>query len=229
LALDRVRRRVADDLSRPALDRARLTAAVIRLLDIGHIRVGNAEYAKENGSYGATTLEDRHVVIEGGALRLRFKAKSGKLMRRKIPDAQLVRIVRRCHELPGHTLFCYLDEQGEPRPVRSDDVNAYLKDIAGDDFTAKHFRTWSGSVIAFETMAEIMRQNRKPTIKEVSEVVAIALGNTPAICRSSYIHPALTDRLKSGDVTEKDIRDWPRRTKFLSRGERAFIRFLEDL
>jgi DNA topoisomerase-1 len=232
-SLPRIRRKVARDLRHPVLDRTRVAAAVVRLMDVAYVRVGNAAYAKENNSYGATTLQTRHALLDGRAVRLRFTAKGGKMVRHKITDRQLVRTVRRCHELPGQMLFCYRDQSGEVRPVSSDEVNDYIREAAGGPFTAKDFRTWAASVLAFERTAELLRRQaedgkdrRKIPLKKVIAPVADDLGNTPAICRKSYIHPDVLETVKEGRADPGDFLAWPPPTKHLSAGERALMRFL---
>jgi DNA topoisomerase I len=194
-ALPRLRRRVERDLKRRILSRETVLAAIIRLLDTEHIRIGNEEYAKSNKSYGATTLRDRHLKRTGHALMMRFTGKHGIVREVKITDSNLKRICKRCQDLPGQMLFQYVNGDGEPKPVTSSDVNAYIKEAAGGDFTAKHFRTWSASVIAFEQMLK-KAEDARITIKTVVEPVAEALGNTPAISRKSYVHPALLEAVQ---------------------------------
>jgi DNA topoisomerase I len=194
-ALPRLRRRVERDLKHRTLSRETVLAAIIRLLDTEHIRIGNEEYAKSNKSYGATTLRDRHLKRTGHALMMRFTGKHGIVREVKITDSNLKRICKRCQDLPGQMLFQYVNGDGEPKPVTSGDVNAYIKEATGGDFTAKHFRTWSASVIAFEQMLK-KAEDARITIKTVVEPVADALGNTPAISRKSYVHPALLEAVQ---------------------------------
>jgi DNA topoisomerase I len=194
-ALPRLRRRVEGDLKHRTLSRETVLAAIIRLLDTEHIRIGNEEYAKSNKSYGATTLRDRHLKRTGHALMMRFTGKHGIVREVKITDSNLKRICKRCQDLPGQMLFQYVNGDGEPKPVTSGDVNAYIKEATGGDFTAKHFRTWSASVIAFEQMLK-KAEDARITIKTVVEPVADALGNTPAISRKSYVHPALLEAVQ---------------------------------
>jgi len=232
-ALPRIRRRVARDIRQPGLERARITAAIVRLMDVAHVRVGNPEYARQNDSYGATTLKTRHALLDGRALELSFTAKGGKRVQRRITDRQLVRTVRRCHELPGHALFAYADDSGKPHPVTSGDVNEYLREIAGGPFTAKDFRTWAASVLAFERTAELMRdradeeRKKKIPLKAVVEPVAEDLANTPAICKKSYIHPEVLEPLKNGGPKAEDFLGWPPAGRHMSAAERAFLKFLE--
>jgi DNA topoisomerase-1 len=218
-----VRKRVEDDLKSPRLTRERAIASVVRLLDTGGIRVGNEAYARDNKSFGATTLRMRHVDVQGSRLKLRFKAKSGKLCEMRITDKSLARFVKRMQDLPGQHLFQYLDDEGAPQPVTSDDVNAYLREAMGEGFTAKNFRTFHASAIGLEALADA---DGAMTVKALAEVVSARLGNTPAIARKSYIHPAvlaLVDRQVKWRATLK----LPRATRWLSRHERALIDQLE--
>jgi DNA topoisomerase-1 len=222
--LPKVRKRVAKDLASRKLSRERAIASVIRLLDLGAIRVGNASYAKENKSFGATTLLRRHAKVTGGKLKLRFVAKSGVLREATISDRTLAGVVRKMQDLPGQHLFQYLDAEGQAHPVGSADVNAYLRQAMHGDFTAKNFRTWHASVLALKLLAEA---DRPLTIKELTTEVAEHLGNTPAMARKSYIHPAviaLIDRQLKWRARLK----LPRESKWLSRYERALIKLLKS-
>ena len=181
--LPKLRRRVEADLRRRKLTRDTVVAAVIRLLDTGCIRVGNEAYAQSNNSYGATTLRNRHATVAGRTVKMRFKAKSGVERELRITDATLSRIVKNCQDLPGQNLFQYLDEDGTPHPVTSTDVNDYIRAATGEDFTAKHFRTWSASVIAFEQICAAGEEG--VGLNDLLEPVAEALGNTPAVSRKS--------------------------------------------
>jgi DNA topoisomerase-1 len=179
-------------------------ATVVRLLETTLIRVGNEEYARANKSYGLTTLRRRHVEVSGSTLRFRFRGKSGKLHEVGVSDRRVANVVKRCQDIPGYELFSYVDEQGETRTIDSQDVNDYLREIAGDNFTAKDFRTWAGSVLAatalrsggsFESDADAKRK-----IVEAVKSVASRLGNTPSICRQHYIHPSLIATYLAGDL-----------------------------
>jgi len=229
-SLPRIRAQVARDLSGRALRKRAVIAAVVRLLDLGRVRIGNESYAKTNRSYGATTLRNRHVKVRGAKLRLEYLGKSGKIQRITIEDRRLSRIVRRCQDLPGQKLFQYLDEEGVVRPVTSADVNEYLREISGCDFTAKHFRTWGASVLAFRALAEA--GDGGISLKAMLEPVAEALGNTPAISRKSYVHPALLELARTGGPRGQrrsaPLR-LPRATKYLSSAERGLLAFLETL
>ena len=192
----KLRKRVEADLRKRSLSRDTVVAAVVRLLDAGRIRVGNEAYVQSNKSYGATTLRNRHAKVEGKTVKMRFKAKSGIERELSITDRTLSRIVRRCQDLPGQHLFQYVNGDGEAHPVSSTDVNDYIREATGEDFTAKHFRTWSASVIAFEQICAAGEEG--VGLNAMLEPVAEALGNTPAISRKSYVHPALIDAVKDG-------------------------------
>ena len=227
-ALPLLRARIEQDLATSGIGYERAVAAVVRLLDVARIRVGNEAYAKANKSFGATTLRMRHVNLDGRKLRLRYRAKSGKLRDVTITDRALLKFVRVMQDLPGQHLFQYLEEDGSVRPVTSTDVNDYIREATGGDFTAKHFRTWGASVLAFQ---HLLDRDGAPNVKAMCAPVAEALGNTPAISRKSYIHPSLIELCKAAG----EIKAWrkrivlPRRTKYLSREERGLIAFLEAL
>ncbi len=224
-ALPRLRRQVEQDLKRRTLTRETVLAAIVRLLDRQHIRIGNEEYAKENKSYGATTLRSRHLRRKGQSLMMRFAGKHGIVHEAKITDTNLKRICRRCQELPGQMLFQYINGDGEPKPVTSGDVNDYIKQASGGDFTAKHFRTWSASVIAFDQLLK-KAEHARITVKTVVEPVAEALGNTPAISRKSYVHPALLDAIKEDSRDPLDGMERPRGRKRLSSAEVGLLDYL---
>jgi DNA topoisomerase-1 len=221
--LPKVRKRVAKDLARRSLTRERAVASVIRLLDLGAIRVGNESYAKANKSFGATTLRNRHAKVTGGKLRLRFKAKSGQLRDVTITDRRLASVVRKMQDLPGQHLFQYLDEVGEAHPIGSHDVNAYLAEAMGAPFTAKNFRTWHASVLALRLLAEA---ERPLTLKELTGEVGDQLGNTPAMARKSYIHPAVIALVASQQKWRARLK-LPRDGKWLDRYERALLKLFE--
>jgi DNA topoisomerase-1 len=220
--LPKVRKRVARDLAKRSLSRERVVASVVRLLDLGAIRVGNESYAKANRSFGATTLRMRHARVTGDTVRLRFKGKSGQLRETAIGDAQLARLVRRMHDLPGQNLFQYLDGDGEAHPVGSADVNEYLAEAMGEHFTAKNFRTWHASVLALRLLAEA---EGVLTLKELTTEVGAHLGNTPAMARKSYIHPAVIALVERQQKWRARVK-LPRESKWLDRYERALIRLL---
>ncbi len=221
--LPKVRKRVAKDLARRGLTRERAVASVVRLLDLGGIRVGNESYARENKSFGATTLRRRHAKVSGCKLKLRFIAKSGQLREATISDRRLATFVRKVQDLPGQHLFQYLDEDGNPQPVGSHDVNHYLCETMGEHFTAKNFRTWHASVLALKLLAEA---ERPLTLKELATEVGQHLGNTPAMARKSYIHPAVIALVDRQQKWRARLR-LPRETRWLNRYERALIGLLE--
>lgn len=192
-ALPVIRQRVEHDLARAGLPREKLLATMVRLLEITLIRVGNEEYVKANHSYGLTTLRNRHVDITGTELTFSFRGKSGKDHHISLRDRRIASIVKRCKELPGAELFQYVDEQGHRHSIDSQDVNDYLREITGDDFSAKDFRTWAGSVSALDALIECpaceTESDAKRLISAVVKTVAQRLGNTPTVCRKHYIHP----------------------------------------
>ncbi len=221
LALPKIRGVVEEDIAVRGLGRTKVLAAVVRLLDSGHIRVGNDCYASANDSYGATTLLAEHSQVRGDRVKLEYRGKSGKMQRLVIADASLAKIVRRCHDLPGQSLFQYVGDDGEPHRIGSADVNAYIKAAMGDDFSAKHFRTWGASVIALQAI-----RDGAPTLKAMLEPVAAALGNTPAISRKSYVHPALIAAMTDGRAADLAAQPLPRTTRYLTGVERGLIAFL---
>lgn len=233
-SLPAIRRHVARDLRRPPLSRLAVLATVVQLLEKTLIRVGNEEYARENGSYGLTTLRHRHVTIKPSTLRFHFKGKSGKVHEIEVHDRRLARRLRQLDELPGQELFHYTDEQGGVHPVTSSDVNEYLHAIAGDEFSAKDFRTWAGTLAAACVLSEAQphpgqRHLTKKQINEAVQCVANQLGNTPAICRKSYIHPAIIQGCREGvSMISPRARRGRRllRSAGLSSTEKSLLRFL---
>jgi len=205
-ALPEIRTHVEHDLSLPGLPRPKVLATVVRLLETTLIRVGNEEYARTNKSFGLTTLRDRHVKVDGSQLRFKFKGKSGKTHSISVRDRRLAHIVRRCQELPGQDLFEYVDDDGARHLIDSADVNEYLQEISGDDFTAKDFRTWAGTTLAATTLQEMEPADtltaRKHNVVEAIKAVAGRLGNTPAICRKCYIHPQIMEAYLDGTLAE---------------------------
>lgn len=203
-ALPKIRARVDQDLGMPKLTRDKVLATVLRLLETTLIRVGNAEYAKENQSYGLTTLRARHVDVDGSRVRFRFRGKSGKDHDVDVRDRRVARVIKQLQELPGQEIFRYVDDAGEVRTVDSEDVNAYLRQVAGEDFTAKDFRTWAGTVLAAQALAEFEHVENeriaKKHITEAVERVAARLGNTRTVCRKCYIHPAILDAYLDGEL-----------------------------
>lgn len=224
-ALPKLRRRVEQDLKSRDLTREAVLAAIVRLLDREHIRIGNEEYARENKSFGATTLRSRHMQRKGHDLLMRFTGKHGIVHEVKVTDSNLKRICRRCQELPGQMLFQYINGDGEPKPITSTDVNDYIREVSGGDFTAKHFRTWSASVIAFDQLLK-KAENARISVKTVVEPVAEALGNTPAISRKSYVHPRLLECVKEDSRDPLDGMERPNARKRLLSAEVGFLQFL---
>lgn len=222
-ALPKLRKRVTTDLRKRAMSKERAVAAVVRLLDIGHIRVGNESYAQSNHSFGATTLRKRHAKVSGGTVKLKFKAKSGKECTCSLSDKSLARFVKACQDLDDQHLFAWLDADGEAQPVSSSDVNAYIREATGEDFTAKHFRTWAASVVAFEALA---KAEHDLSLKAMLEPVTEKLGNTPAIARKSYVHPRLIGLIKRGQTAFRNRLKLPRDSRWLSASERGLIKFL---
>lgn len=205
-ALPLIRRQVEHDLALPGLPRAKVLATVLRLLEMTLIRVGNEEYARTNQSFGLTTLRDQHVDITGATLRFQFRGKSGKEHIIEIHDRHLARTVRQCQDLPGQELFQYLDDEGQRQTIDSSDVNAYLQQITGQDFTTKDFRTWAGAVLATEALqscgaGESVTQLKKNVVQAI-KTVASRLGNTPAICRKCYVNPSIIETYLAGSLIE---------------------------
>jgi DNA topoisomerase-1 len=226
-ALPKLRKRVETDMDGRSMRRDTVLAAVVRLIDTTHMRVGSEEYAQANKSFGATTLRNRHAKVKGNKLVISYAGKHGVKRSITIHDRRLIRIARRTQELPGQHLFEFVNEDGGVCPVTSTDVNAYIKEAMGDDFSAKDFRTWGASVIAFEEIVRRVETASRIRLKNVIEPVAEALGNTPAISRKSYVHPALIEALKdSGAIGGRKL---PRKTAHLSAYERGLIEFLEAL
>jgi DNA topoisomerase-1 len=203
-ALPKIRERTDADLRRPGLPREKVLATVVRLLEGTLIRVGNEEYAKENRSFGLTTMQNRHVDVAGGKILFRFRGKSGVQHEVDVRDRRLAPVVRRCQELPGQDLFQYQGGDGAPHGIGSDDVNVYLREIAGEDFTAKDFRTWVGTVLAVRALEELdayeSETEAKRRVLAAVETVAKRLGNTRAVCRKCYIHPAVLDAYLDGSL-----------------------------
>ena len=234
--LPKIRRAVAHDLRRRGLPREKVLAAAVKLLETTLIRVGNDEYARDNHSFGLTTMHDEHVKIRGATIRFDFRGKHGIEHEIDLKDRRLAAIVHACRELPGHELFQYLDEKGEVRDVGSGDVNDYLRQIAGDDFTAKDFRTWAGTALAAQALREFQDFDSaaaaKRNITKAIEHVAERLGNTQAICRKCYVHPAVIEAYMDRSLletlkrqTEKELRGTLHR---LSSEEAAVLALLQQ-
>jgi DNA topoisomerase I len=205
-ALPKIRRRVRRDLKAPGYGREKVLATIVRLLETTLIRVGNEEYAKQNHSFGLTTMRTRHAEIRAGTIHFEFRGKSGVMHAIDLHDKRLAKVVHGIAHLPGQELFQYLDESGQRHPIHSDDVNAYLQAIAGEEFTAKDFRTWAGTVLAAMALQEFeacdSESQAKRNIVAAIESVAKKLGNTKAVCRKCYIHPAILDSYLSGEMLQ---------------------------
>jgi len=205
-ALPGIRRRTRTDLTLPGLPRNKVLAAIVQLLEKSLIRVGNEEYVRQNRSFGLTTLRNRHVRVRGGVLRFQFRGKSRIQHSIDVDDRRLAKIVKQCRDLPGHELFQYVDDEGHPRRVDSSDINRYLKDVTGEDFTAKDFRTWSGTVHAVSALRELTPANTKTESERnvvlAIEAVAKLLGNTRAVCRKSYVHPGIIECYQGGAMVK---------------------------
>ncbi len=208
-ALPRIHRRIARDLKLPGMPREKVLAMVVRLLEQTLIRVGNDEYARTNKSYGLTTMRDRHVDVKGDRVRFTFRGKHGIKHEVEVEDPAVAKLVRRCAELPGQELFQYIDAQGEVRDVGSSDVNEYLKEVAGADFTAKDFRTWYATSSALETLAGVTfktARESKAELKNALEAVAQKLGNTVTMCRKCYVNPVVVDAFLAGELRDVALR-----------------------
>ncbi len=228
-ALPKLRRQLEALLAAPGFSRDKVMATVITLLDATLIRVGNSQYARDNRSYGLTTLRSRHVEVKGSAILFQFRGKSGIEHQITIKDQRLARIIKRCLELPGQNLFQYLDENGERHSVSSSDVNAYLQTLTGADFTAKDYRTWAGSTLALAVLRELQWESETEAKKHIVEMVkdvSRQLGNTPAVCRKCYIHPAVLDSFLLGELAKLPK---PRTRKGLKAEEVGLAMFLESL
>ena len=225
-ALPKLRARVEKDLRKRKLTREAVLAAVVRLLDTEHVRVGNEQYAKANKSFGLTTLRMRHLKKIGGKMKMRFTGKHGIVHEVVLSDRNIKRIVKQCQDLPGQHLFQYENGDGEPTAVTSADVNDYIREATGSDFTAKHFRTWGASVIFFDQLLT-KDEEKRVSLKTVLEPVAEALGNTPAISRKSYVHPCLIDALEDDRDDPLHGMTRPRPRRRLSSAEAGFLKFLK--
>ncbi len=233
--LPKIRRSVSKDLSLPGLPRNKVLAAIVQLLELSFIRVGNEEYARENKSFGLTTMQDRHVDVKGSKMRFRFRGKSGIKHDVDITDRRVAKIILKLQDLPGQELFQCIDENEDVCDITSQDVNDYLREITDEDFTAKDFRTWAGTVLAaialtaagdFET-----KKQAKAHIKNAIGAVAKILRNTPAICRKCYIHPAVLEAYLDGNLIEglkeRTVEELEKETIDLRSGEAAILKFLE--
>jgi DNA topoisomerase-1 len=230
-ALPRIRARVARDLRLPGLPREKVIATLVKLLETTLARVGNEEYARENGSFGLTTLRDRHVKVRGAKVRFLFRGKSGREHQLGVTDRRVANVIKRCEELPGQMLFQYVDENGERGLVTSDDVNGYLRETTGDDFTAKDFRTWAGTLLAACALREVARfeseTEAKRNVLAAIDSVARKLGHTRAVCRRAYVHPAVIDTYLDGSLESAlDVERAARKGR-LRADEVALVAFLK--
>ena len=234
--LPRIRKRVRHDLRLRGLPRDKVLATVVRLLEVSLIRVGNEEYARENDSFGLTTMRDRHVDVRGSTLRFHFRGKSGKWHNVDIEDAGLAKVVRRCQDLPGQELFQFVSDEGQRQAVISEDVNQYLREISGEDFTAKDFRTWAGTVLAALALSQFEQfdsQTRaKKNLVQAIEAVAERLGNTPAVCRKCYVHPEIISAYLDGTLVktlkQRAEQQLSNRLQRLRPAEAAVLAFLQQ-
>ena len=235
-SLPRLRKQVDEDLAKPGLPREKVLATVVRLLECTGIRVGNDEYAKSNRSFGLTTLQDRHVEVSGSSLRFEFRGKSGKTHQVSLSDRRLARIVARCQALPGADLFQYLDDDGNRVSIGSGDVNDYLREITGEEFTAKDFRTWAGTREAAAALdaagpAPSKREAKAAILKAIDQV-AEGLNNTRAVCRKYYIHPAVLETYEAGTLHDALNNGGPpsrAKASGLSEDEQAVVRLLRHV
>ena len=224
--LPALRKRLAADLKRPGLPREKVIAVVITLLEETLIRIGNEGYARDNGSFGLTTLRNKHVKVNGGQLRFTFRGKSGKDWSLSLHDARVARVVRGCQELPGQHLFEYQGDDGQPHSITSGDVNRYLHEVCGPDVSAKDFRTWAGTVeaaLAFDALDD--KYPSKKTVKAVVAQVADRLGNTVAVCRKCYIHPRVFEAFERGRLKLESRNN--RRVTGLSAAEKSVLKLLK--
>ena len=234
-ALPGIRKRLKSDLGREGLCREKVLATVVRLLEVSLIRVGNDEYARDNKSYGLTTMKNRHAKVRGAKIKFQFRGKSGKEHVVEVEDRRVAKIVRACQDLPGQELFQYVDDEGQKHDVGSGDVNDYLRESSGRDFTAKDFRTWAGTVTAASELRRLgpvdsETESRKNVVAAV-KATAQSLGNTPAVCRKSYVHPAIIEAYLDGSLIPK-LNEWKRKTGAnslcrLQPDEFAVLRFLK--
>lgn len=234
LALPAIRTQVAHDLKAPCMSRPKVVAIVVRLLEETMIRIGNPEYVRQNQSYGLTTLRKRHLKLDKNSILLKFKGKSGKVRELAIEDRQLARLIKKCQELPGQTLFQYLDEENHRHTVQSDDVNEYLKMITGEDFTAKDFRTWGGTVTAASSLYQlgptITEKAGKSNIAQAIKATANSLGNTPAVCRQYYVHPQILSAYRENTLflaIEQAAQQQDERPESLDIVEQAVVNLLQ--
>lgn len=210
-ALPRIRERVNHDLKLPGLPRNKVLATLVSVMELTHIRVGNEEYAKENNSYGLTTLRHKHVEVHGADVTFEFQGKSRVHHTISLHDRRLARIIKQCEDMPGYELFQFVDHDGNRHHLHSEDVNAYLREISGEHFTAKDFRTWAGTLLASEMLrnlgpSETAKQAKKNVVEAIKKV-AKELGNTPAVCRKAYVHPAVLEAYLGGKISAEAAKE----------------------
>jgi DNA topoisomerase I len=233
-ALPKIRARIERDLGLSGLPKEKVLATVVRLLECTCIRVGNDEYAKANRSFGLTTLQDRHVEVSGSKLRFEFRGKSGKVHKVDLNDRRLARIVERCQDLPGEDLFQYLDDDGLRQTVGSGDVNDYIREISGQEFTAKDFRTWAGTILAVDALTQVgawtSQRQAKSNVLRAIDLVAEQLNNTRAVCRKYYVHPAVFETYLAGTMLEH-LQNGPKQsvTQDLTSEEMGMVRLLQKV
>ena len=225
-ALSAIRARVANDLGKPGLPREKVIAGIVRLLDLTALRIGNDEYARDNHSFGLTTLRHRHVDVSGGRVHFQFRAKSGKDADVEVADRKISRLVKKCQDLPGHELFRYLDDNGKPHRISSSEVNAYLQETTGERFTAKDFRTWAGTVMAVRALGRALNDGPAKScwmtaLKEASR----HLGNTVSVCRKHYIHPAVFEAYQRDQL--RDLRARMAKTGEQGAADAGLLAYLE--
>lgn len=231
-SLPGIRKQVDTDLHKQGLSRERVLATIVRLLERTFIRIGNTEYAKSNKSFGLTTLQDRHVQIAGANVVFKFRGKSGKSHEVRLTDKKLAQLIKRCRDVPGQDLFQYFDESGIRHPLRSNDVNEYLRSIAESEFTAKDFRTWAGTLLAADALRsahDAAKKFTKSTATEAVQAVAAQLGNTPAVCKKCYIHPAILKAFDDESLRQRFVKESAKKKRItgLTREESALLRFLK--
>ena len=233
-ALPKIRTRIERDLGLSGLPKEKVLATVVRLLECTCIRVGNDEYAKANRSFGLTTLQDRHVEVSGSNLRFEFRGKSGKTHKVDLNDRRLARIVERCQDLPGEDLFQYLDDEGVRQTIGSGDVNDYIREISGQEFTAKDFRTWSGTILAVDALTQVgewtSQRQAKSNVLRAIDRVAEQLNNTRAVCRKYYVHPAVFETYLAGTMlVHLQNGTKPSATQDLTSEEMGVVRLLQKV
>ena len=234
-ALPKIRKRLQRDFGLSGLPRTKVLATVVQLLERSFIRIGNEEYARENKSFGLTTMQDRHVNVKGSTLRFRFRGKGGREHEVDVTDRRIARIVSKLQDLPGQDLFQYVDDAGEVHDITSQDVNEYLREITGEEFTAKDFRTWAGTVLAAVALrtagASETKKQVKANIRSAIVAVAEVLGNTPAVCRRCYIHPAILEAYLNGNAINgfkpNTQEDFEKKGIDLASAQAAVLKFLQ--